>query len=319
MNNPTIAIVGTGAVGAYYGGRLAQHGHDVHFLLRSDYTAVKQSGWRIQSCHGDFDLPPDQLRVYDDPAKMPKSDLVIVTLKTTANHLFEPLIRPLLKPDTTILTLQNGLGNEERLAELFGQERILGGMAFVCINRLSPGHVHHIAEGLITLGDFTGGATPRVHAIAQLFQSSNIPARVLENLRYGRWEKLVWNIPFNGLSAAMDLTTDILIGSAEGEALVRAVMTEVIAGAHAVGVHLPYSLIDAKINQTRGMGAYLTSSHLDMRAGRPMEIEAIFGYPVRAAQAAGQPMPLIQMIYRMLKLRETRETKGVGSRLYLEK
>src|SRR5215217_5453592 len=122
--NSVIAIVGAGAVGAYYGGRLTQHGHDVHFLLRGDYSAVKQNGWMVRSCEGDFALPPQSVHAYDDPAKMPKADLVIVTLKTTANDQFDPLIRPLLKGDTTILTLQNGLGNEERLAQLFGPERI---------------------------------------------------------------------------------------------------------------------------------------------------------------------------------------------------
>src|SRR5947208_17020188 len=121
--NPVIAIVGTGAVGAYYGGRLAQHGHDVHFLLRADYAAVKQNGWTIRSCDGDFTLPAEAVHAYDDPAKMPKADLVIVTLKTTANEQFGRLIAPLLHDGTAILTLQNGLGNEERLAELFGARR----------------------------------------------------------------------------------------------------------------------------------------------------------------------------------------------------
>src|SRR5947207_2171881 len=162
LQKPVIAIVGTGAVGAYYGGRLAQHGHDVHFLLRGDYSAVKKHGWVIRSCHGDFSLPASAVRAYDDPAKMPAADLVIVTLKTTANDQFQRSIAPLVKEDTVILTLQNGLGNEERLAELFGAERIVGGMAFVCINRVEPGVVNHIAEGLITLGEFQGPASERV-------------------------------------------------------------------------------------------------------------------------------------------------------------
>src|SRR3954463_9461868 len=98
--NPVIAIVGTGAVGAYYGGRLAQHGHDVHFLLRGDYAAVRTNGWNVRRCHGDFSLPASSIHVYDDAAKMPKADLVIVTLKTTANDQFENLITPLVKEDT---------------------------------------------------------------------------------------------------------------------------------------------------------------------------------------------------------------------------
>jgi 2-dehydropantoate 2-reductase len=304
MNSPVIAIVGTGAVGAYYGGRLAQHGYDVHFLLRGDYAAVRQNGWTIRSCDGDFTLPPQSVHAYDDPARMPKADLVIVTLKTTANDQFEPLVRPLLKDGTTILTLQNGLGNEERLAELFGAERILGGMAFVCINRIEPGVVHHIAEGTITLGEFRPTGGERLRPIAEMLRSSRVPCRVLDNLRYGRWEKLVWNIPFNGLSAVLDQTTDLLIGSEPGEALVRNLMREVLAGARAVGVELPDALVDAKIEQTRGMGPYKTSMHLDMQAGRAMEVEAIFGYPVRAAQAAGAGVPQLEMLYRLLRLRD---------------
>src|SRR5688500_7691784 len=105
---PVIAIIGSGAVGAYYGGRLAQHGHDVHFLLRSDYAAVREHGWRVKSAAGDFALPPAAVRASDERAKMPKADLVIVTPKTTANDHFEALIAPLIKDGTSILTLQNG-------------------------------------------------------------------------------------------------------------------------------------------------------------------------------------------------------------------
>ena len=308
MEHPVIAIVGTGAVGAYYGGRLAQHGRDVHFLLRGDYEAVRRNGWRVRSCDGDFTLPAESVRAYDDPRKMPKADLVVVTLKTTANDQFEALVGPLVKEGTTILTLQNGLGNEERLAELFGPERVLGGMAFVCINRVEPGVVHHIAEGTITLGEFrrAGDGGERVGRVAEMFRASRIPCRVLEDLRYGRWEKLVWNVPFNGLSALLDQTTDLLIGSQAGEVLVRSLMEEVIAGARAIGVSLPEALATAKIEQTRGMDAYKTSMHLDMQAGRAMEVEAIFGCPVRAAKGAGAAVPRLEMLYRLLLLRDAR-------------
>ena len=303
---PLIAVVGAGAVGAYYGGRLAHHGHDTHFLLRTDYDAVKKYGWTVRSCHGDFKLPADSLRVYDDPAKMPRADLVLVTLKTTANDQFEPLIAPLIKDDTAILTIQNGLGNEERLAELFGGHRVMGGMAFVCINRVEPAVIHHIAEGLVTMGEFARPPGPRVKSVAAMFESAGIPARVVDDLALGRWEKLIWNIPFNGLSAVLDQTTDLLLGSPPGEELVRAIMEEVIAAAKgAANVDLPKSLIESRIELTRGMGPYKTSSHLDMQAGRPMEIEAIFGYPLRRAHKAGVKTPLLWALYRLLKLRDS--------------
>jgi 2-dehydropantoate 2-reductase len=286
---------------------LAQHGQAVHFLLRSDFESVRKYGWTIQSCHGDFKLPAGSLHVYDEPENMPKADLVMVTLKTTANDQFERLIAPLVAERTAILTLQNGLGNEQRLAELFGEHRVMGGMAFVCINRVEGGVIHHIAEGQITLGEFGRPAGPRLKSVAALLESSKIPVRVVDDLAYGRWEKLVWNIPFNGLSAALDQTTDLLLATAAGEDLVRGLMREVIAAAKgAAGVDLPDSLIDAKVEQTRGIGPYKTSSHLDMQAGRAMEVEAIFGYPLRRAEQGGVATPLLWGLYRLLKLRDAR-------------
>ncbi|HEV8377470.1 MAG TPA: 2-dehydropantoate 2-reductase, partial [Tepidisphaeraceae bacterium] len=207
-SKPVIAVVGAGAVGAYYGGRLAQHGQDVHFLLRSDYAAVAKNGWTIRSCHGDFTLPPGSMHVYEKPGRMPRADLVIVTLKATANDQYQSLIAPLLKESTQILTLQNGLGNEDRLAELFGPQRILGGLAFTCIYRIAPGVIDHIDHGYIRLGEFVESGTKRAKAIAMMFNSSKVRCDVLSSLRAGRWEKLVWNIPFNGLGAALDLATD---------------------------------------------------------------------------------------------------------------
>lgn len=306
LDHPVIAIIGSGAVGGYYGGRLAQAGHGVHFLLRSDYEVVRRHGWNIHSCEGDFSLTPDQFHAYNDPAQMPQADLVLVTLKATANDQFQPLISPLLKDDTVLLTLQNGLGNEEYLADLFGTGRIIGGLAFVCINRGEPGHIHHTDHGLIAIGEYQGPPTPRLRRLAEIFNSSRIRCRILENLRYGRWEKLLWNIPFNGLGAALDLTTDRLLASQAGIDLVRDIMNEVLAVAHADGVGLDPRLIDQKIDHTRTMDAYRTSMQIDRQTGRPMELDAIFGRPLRLAHSHGVPMPLVRAIYRQLQLLDAR-------------
>ena len=300
--SPRIAIVGAGAVGAYYGARLAQHGHDVYFLLRSDYRFVKQSGWTVQSIAGDFRLAPDRTHVYDDPHHMPPADLVIVTLKTTSNDLFEPLIRPLLKDSTAILTLQNGLGNEDRLSSLFGPERILGAMAFVCINRTGPGQIHHIDHGMIRLGEYRGGPTPRARAVAKLFNDSKVHCEVLDNLLAGRWGKLVWNVPFNGLGAVLDLTTDQLLARPDGVQLVSALMNEVVAGARGLGYELPDDLVEVNLARTRTMGAYQSSMQVDRREGRPLEIESILGEPFRQARAAGISTPTLQVLYQMARL-----------------
>jgi 2-dehydropantoate 2-reductase len=301
-SRPTICIIGSGAVGGYYGARLAQQGNDVHFLLRGDYDAVRKNGWTIKSCHGDFTLPRGSFGATDDPKNLPKADLVLVTLKTIANSQFEKLISPSLKENSAILTLQNGLGNEQALAALFGKERVLGGMAFTCINRIGPGVIHHMAEGWIRIGEFGGGPSARASRIARMFNAAGIECKVLDDLRRGRWEKLTWNIPFNGLGAILDWTTDQLISNADGEALVENAINEVVAGAAALGVALPPDIARRQIEKTRPMGPYQTSMQVDRREGREMEIEAILGEPLRQGTAAGANMPTLQTMYQMAKM-----------------
>ena len=327
---PRIAIVGSGAVGAYYGGRLAQHGHDVHFLVRGDFPTVKANGWTVHSCDGDFVLPPGSLKVYDRPETMPRVDLVLVTLKTTSNDAFPRLIGPLLGESTCILTIQNGLGNEDRLAQIFGAERILGGMAFVCINRIAPGVIHHIEHGLVRLGEFAArgaaAGSARAESIAALFRGAAIRCEAIDDLRRGRWEKLVWNVPFNGLGAVLDWTTDRLIATEKGRALVEGIMREVIAAARADGADLAAddparesanyagapqvpgiesrisAIISRQIEHTLTMGAYMTSMQIDRREGRPLEVESILGEPLRRARNAQVETPILYALYEMAGL-----------------
>lgn len=310
-NKPVIAIIGAGAVGGYYGGRLAQHGHDVHFLLRSEYDAVRRNGLRVKSCDSDFLLPASCLHVYDDPKKMPKADWVIVTLKTTANDQFEPLIRPLMKEGTAVLTLQNGLGNEDELAALFGAETVLGGMAFVCINRTGPAEIHHIDHGLIRLGEFRGGLSERAEWIAAAFRDSKVQCEALADLMTGRWQKLVWNATFNGLGAALDLTTDRLIETEVGLKLTIDLMKEVIALAAASGVTLAADMVEMQIRHTSTMGAYQSSMQIDRRAGRPMEVEAILGRPLRLAREKNIPTPVLAAVHRMAQAVDAARSVGV--------
>lgn len=300
---PIIGIIGAGAVGGYYGARLARHGHDVHFLLRSDYQAVREHGLTIKSCDGDFHLPAGAVRAYRRPTDMPKADLVITALKTTSNDHFPELIAPLLHDNTAILTLQNGLGNEDRLAELFGRERILGGIAFVCINRGEAGSIHHLSHGLIRVGEFDAEApSQRPRQIARWFGASGVKCEAVTDLLAVRWQKLVWNIPFNGLGAALDLTTDKLIASPAGVAQVTRLMQEVIAAAAAEWVRMPPGMIDKQIESTRSMGAYRTSMQIDRQQARPLELEAILGEPLRRAQSHGVETPALEALYAMCRV-----------------
>jgi 2-dehydropantoate 2-reductase len=306
---PVIAVVGVGAVGGYYGGKLVRAGHNVRLLLRSDYDAVRANGLTIRSdIEPGFSLTPEELHIYRDPGDVPKPDVVLIALKAIGNSAYESLIRPMLKEDTLLLTIQNGLGNEDQLADLFGAERIVGGMAFVCIHRLSPGVIHHIDHGFLKVGEYArpgtvvAGTSPRVEQIAALFRSAGIRCDVLDNLRQGRWEKLVWNIPFNGLGATMDLATDRLLATEPGRALVRDIMKEVVEIAAADGAALDPEVIDRQITHTATMGAYQSSMQVDRRAGRALEVEAILGEPLRRAAMLNIAVPRLQMLYRMASL-----------------
>ena len=302
---PVVAVVGTGAVGGYYGGRLANCGEDVRFLMRSDYEVVRKRGLAVRSWEGDFVLPAERVRVFREAREMGTADLVIVALKTTSEAFYGELIGPLVGERTVILSIQNGLGTDERLAELFGAERVIGGLAFVCINRVGPGAIHHLSHGLLRIGEFGGGRSARTEQIARMFLRCGVKCEVLESLKKGRWEKLVWNIPFNGLGAVMDLTTDLLIGSAEGRELVGGLMSEVMAAGRADGVMFDVSteeMIARQIRATEGMGAYRSSMQIDRQEAREMEVEAILGEPLRRGVARGVEMPRLAALYEMARV-----------------
>jgi 2-dehydropantoate 2-reductase len=302
LDHPRIAIVGSGAVGCYYGGRLAQHGHEVHFLMRSDYEEVKRRGLKIQSHLGDFHLP--QVNCHRSTAEIGACDLVIIAMKATANEVLLELLPPLLKEKTMILTLQNGLGSDDFLARHFGSAHVLGGLCFVCINRIAPGVIHHIAQGQISLGEHSGGPQVRTEVLAVEFQRCGIECRVEPSLIAARWKKLVWNIPFNGLSiAAGGKDTAAILADAVLEQRVRGLMREIIETAGRLGHAIPLSLIDDMIERTRTMCAYKPSSLIDFLAGSEVELEAIWGEPVLRAKAAGIEMPQVERLYEELKER----------------
>jgi 2-dehydropantoate 2-reductase len=295
-----IAVIGAGAVGSYYGGRLALHGHDVHFLLRSDFEAVSRNGLRVQSITGDFHLPQPQ--IHRDTTDIGPCDLVIIALKNTHNPQLTTLIPPLLKPGTILLTLQNGLGNEAFLSTTFPGHDVLGGLCFVCINRTSPGCILHIAQGQITMGDHERAALPHTHALAAAFNAAGIPCNVDDSLTRARWKKLVWNIPFNGLSiAAGRLDTAALLTSEALTTLIRDLMHEVIATANHLGHELSLTLADEMIARTRTITPYKPSSLIDFEAGHEVELDAIWSEPARQARASGHPMPRVEMLAHLLR------------------
>jgi 2-dehydropantoate 2-reductase len=305
MNTPRpFAIIGTGAVGGYYGGLLQSAGFDVHFLLHSDYAHVRQHGLLIESVNGDFSLPT--IKAYNDPAQMPRCDVVIVALKTTSNDLLKEILPHVLKKDGVVLTLQNGLGSEEEIAHIVGSDRVIGGLCFLCSNKIAPGHIRHLDYGLITLGEYCadgqpGGITPRLEQLGAELTAAGIVIKLLEDLPLARWKKLVWNIPFNGLSVVCNALTDELIRRPETRTLCKALMKEVAAASRACARPIGPAFIEKMIRDTENMKPYAPSMKLDFDRGKPMEIESIYGCPLRMARAAGLDMPETEKLYGQLR------------------
>jgi 2-dehydropantoate 2-reductase len=307
------AILGTGAIGGYYGGLLARAGFDTRFLLRSDFDHVAKHGLRVDTPEGGFEL--DRVHAYADPQDMPRSDVAVVCLKATQNDALGDLLPRVLKPGGVVVLLQNGLNGERRVASLVPEHDVVGGLCFVCVNKLGPGHVRYFDYGRVKLGiydrdgdDQPMGITPPLDAIAGDFTAAGIDAEPVEDLVRARWQKLMWNVPFNGLSVVLRTTTDELIGHAGSLALCRELIREVGEGCEtATGRTIDEAFREKMIEDTRKMTPYRTSMLLDFEADRPMEVEAIFGEPLRDAGAAGAKLPRLQTLYRQLSfLNDTR-------------
>lgn len=322
-----VAVVGPGAVGSYYGAKLARAGHETHFLLRSDFDHVRRHGVTVLSNEGDFNVRAKCARTAEE---IGPSDLVMIALKTTANDQFPALLPPLAGGHTALLTLQNGLGNEEALARLFPAEQILGGLCFVCLNRVSPGVVRHIAHGKVELGEFGRWPEPRTHDIASAFRHAGVPCAVRENLEKAHWEKLVWNIPFNGLSVASCagfeavrsgeyhgrvqdcLNTQALLADERWFQLVRELMLEVIRSAAAFDFRIPEEFAEEQINKTRVMGEYQPSTMIDFLRGQPVELETLFLEPLRRAGSKQVQTPRLARLCQVLRMLRASEERTNG-------
>lgn len=293
------AIIGTGAIGGFYGARLDKAGFEVHFLLHTDYQYVVDHGLTIDSCDGNFTLPSP--KVYDSTSEMPQCDVVIVALKTTQNHLLPSLLPPLLKPDTIILLIQNGIGVEADIQQLFPSQPIAAGMAFICSAKAGPGHINHQFYGNINIGNYSCHNPQRYGQMLADFRAAGIGAADVEYLE-ARWKKAVWNMPFNGMTVALNTTTNRLLSCESTHRLIYDQMLEVIGAAQALGVkNLDTRFADKMIANTIKMPPYSPSMKLDFDFHRPMEINYLYTRPIAEARAAGFAMPKLEMLEAELK------------------
>ena len=292
------SVIGTGAIGGFYGGRLARSGRTVRFLLHSDYEHVRANGLQVDSCDGDFRIFPAE--AYKSVEEMPKSDVVLVCLKSVNNPFLVRLLPPLLEEDTVVVLIQNGIGLEADLQKVFPGLAIVAGLAFICTSKTGPGHIVHQCYGGINLGNYTC-CEARFQSLLEDFRAAGLNAKGVPYLE-ARWKKAVWNMPFNGMTVALNTSTDQLLRHPATRQLIYSQMLEVIGAAQALGVTaLTPAFADRMIQMTDEMTPYRPSMKLDFDHRRPMEIDYLYTRPIAEAQAAGFEMPKLSMLESELR------------------
>lgn len=308
-----IGIIGSGAIGGFYGLMLARAGFDVHFLLRSEYAVVREQGLKLDSAvHGQLQMP---VNAYDSAASMPPCDWLLVGAKATSNAELAPLIVQAAAPGAKVVLLQNGLGVEDQLRPALRDDmHLLGGLCFICVHRQGPGDIRHQALGAVNLGYHSGPAGDGCAAVVEegagLFRAAGIDSQAMLNLEQARWQKLVWNVPYNGLSVLLQASTTPLMADPDSRALVQALMAEVVEGARACGLALPDGYAEHLLRVTDQMPDYWPSMYHDHAQQRPLELQAIYAEPLRRAVAAGCHLPRMQALYQALAFIDRRNVSG---------
>lgn len=292
-------IIGTGAIGGYYGGKLAHSGQEVHFLFHKDYEFVRENGLQVDSCDGSFHL--DQVNAYASTTDMPKCDVILVGLKTINNHMLPKLLPPLLHENSVVVLIQNGIGVEADVQQMFPDTALIAGLAFICSAKTEPGRVNHQCYGSINLGNYSCKDESLFNAILNDFTNAGIQAGSVP-YEEARWKKAVWNMPFNGMTVALNTQTDLLLKNPSTRQLIRDLMMEVIDAARHLGVTgLDETFADKMIETTDAMTPYSPSMKLDFDFHRTMEIHYIYTRPIEIARAAGFRMAKLEMLEAELR------------------
>ena len=294
-------VIGSGAIGGYYGGRLAKAGQEVHFLFRSDYEYVKKNGLQVDSCDGSFHI---QANAYNNTADMPQCDVVLVCLKSVNNDKLKKLLPPLLDPRTLVVLIQNGIGVEEDVQRDFPGVQLAAGLAFICSAKTEHGRVNHQCYGSINLANYSCRDEALMAAVVAEFREAGIETGFVE-YHEARWKKAVWNMPFNGMTVALHAQTDELLKHPATRQLIREQMMEVVGAARALGVNgVDEAFVDKMIQMTDEMTPYSPSMRLDYDFHRKMEIYDLYTRPIEIAREAGYRMPKLEMLEAELKFLE---------------
>jgi 2-dehydropantoate 2-reductase len=298
-----IAVMGAGAVGGYFGAKLAHAGHEVWFISRRErLKAYRLTGVRVESIDGDFEVVP--MRATNDPTSIGKVDLVLFTVKSTGTLLAAERAVPLVGRHTSVLTLQNGVDNEAVISDVLGEESIVPGVAVIGVSMPEPGLVRHTNNGSITLGEVSGEETSRVQEICQAFADAGVETRVSTDIRSVKWRKLIWNASFNPLTALTGRRVLDLIEDDDSRTLAIDAMREAIAVGEALGYQVGDYQIERATKRDPNWAHSKTSMLQDIERGRPTEVEALTGAVVRGGERTGVPTPVCSTILRLVRAKE---------------
>lgn len=303
------AVIGTGAIGGFYGGRLMRAGNEVNFLLHTDYEYVRKNGLQIDSCDGSFHL--DHVKAFRKTADMPEVDVILVCLKSTREHLLKEMLPPIIKNNPLVVLIQNGIGLENDLHAIFPELQIAAGLAFICSGKVGPGHIDHQCYGSINIGNYSCHDDALMNQFISDLKAAEIEVNTVEYLE-ARWKKAVWNMPFNGMTVALDTMTNKLLENPSTRQLIRDQMMEVVGAAKALGVKgVDEAFVEKMIQMTDAMTPYKPSMKLDFDNHRPMEIDYLYSKGIQQAANAGYHMHKLEMLEQELRFLEEQ-----GNRLH---
>jgi 2-dehydropantoate 2-reductase len=297
-----VVVVGAGGTGGYFGGLLARAGEHVTFVARGNHlAALREHGLTVKSrLAGDFSLP---VNATDDPSNIDRADLILFCVKTYDTEKAAERIRHLAGPDTALLSVQNGVDNEERLARIAGEKAVMGAVAYIVSSIESPGVIAQTAgPGKIVFGEMDGSRTARSERLLAAFHNAGIAAEISADVRVAIWEKFLFICAYSGITALTRLPIGPILDCPESRDLFTGMLREVEAVARASGVALPAGCVDQALATAAGMGPGGRSSlYFDLAAGHQMELDALNGVIVRLGHEHGVPTPLNFAVYAALK------------------
>jgi 2-dehydropantoate 2-reductase len=295
-----ILVIGTGAIGSFYAAKLSQAGAEVAVVCRSDYEEVKKNGIFVKSYEGDFHFTPHSViknvDQYQDCA-----DFIIVATKVLPSIDIAQIVKPVINNNTSLVLIQNGIHIEEPIIKAFPNQHLISALAFICVSKIAPATISHQAFGRIVIGDYPQGSSAKTKILFDLFNQSQTPCVLAENIKLERWKKLIWNIGFNPTSVLTGgADTSKMLTNPATKVVIEKIMQEVVILAKADGCFLPEDIIEKNINDTLIMPPYKTSMLLDFEAKREMEVEAILGNALRFAESKNIDVPYIKTFYGLL-------------------